>query len=60
VPARNRLVVLLDDDELEQVDTYVAKNGLDRSFWVRFGLAAIGALKRARGKRSGRQRKSGR
>lgn len=44
-PARNRLVVLLDDDELAQLDVYVAKRGHDRSHWVRLALRKIGALK---------------
>lgn len=44
-PARNRLVVLLDDTELAQLDAYVAKHGRDRSHWVRLALRKIGALK---------------
>lgn len=44
-PARNRLVVLLDDVELAQLDAYVAKRGHDRSHWVRLALRKIGALK---------------
>jgi hypothetical protein len=44
-PSRNRLVVLLDPDELAQLDAYVAKRGHDRSHWVRLALRKIGALK---------------
>lgn len=46
-PSRNRLVVLLDDTELAQLDTYVAKHGRDRSYWVRLALQKIGALRKA-------------
>jgi metal-responsive CopG/Arc/MetJ family transcriptional regulator len=46
-PARNRLVVLLDDDEWSQLDAYVAKHGRDRSHWVRKALQKLGALKGA-------------
>jgi len=45
-PARNRLVVLLDDEEMGQVDAYVAKRGHDRSYWVRRALEMLGALKK--------------
>jgi metal-responsive CopG/Arc/MetJ family transcriptional regulator len=46
-PSRNRLVVLLDDTELAQLDAYVAKHGRDRSHWVRKALQKLGALKGA-------------
>lgn len=48
-PARNRLVVLLDDDEIKQLDAYVAKHGRDRSYWVRLAMADAGLLKRPKG-----------
>jgi metal-responsive CopG/Arc/MetJ family transcriptional regulator len=48
VPARNRLVVLLTDTELAQLDAYVAKHGRDRSHWVRKALQKIGALARSK------------
>jgi hypothetical protein len=48
-PARNRLVVLLDDAERAQLDAYVAKHGRDRSYWVRLAMVDAGLLKRPKG-----------